>query len=738
MNSECKILSHATQCSCPPGFTGNPDVECVRVPVSCNQPGDCSPGNTCRDSMCLPECQSDNQCAFNEKCMRGNCILTCRVDNDCFLGHICLHNTCLFGCHGDEDCSASESCRNNRCVNPCSESPCGPNAMCSVTNQRATCSCANGFVPNPTAKIACVRTPALPCTENRVCPFGTTCSENACRPVCSKDSGCLSNERCDVRNGVCKPLCRKDNDCPTGEYCEDLMCIAGCRSDSGCPSDRSCLNNKCVDICKSPTACGTNAECSCINHKKVCSCPYGLVGDPLSGCRLPATLCVNNNDCSAGQTCFGGLCQSICSKDNDCLSDERCLDNICKTICNTDAKCGGDQICENRVCQIGCRSDTICPDNQACLNNKCQDPCDSPNSCGECAECRVINHGVQCSCPSGFLGNPLTSCVQPAIKCNGLCECDSSGYCTKTCGSNLDCACSETCIQGKCRAKCSASSSCARGHLCQNGICLPGCRTSSDCANDKSCISGECKDPCLDAPCGVNALCRVSDHRTICLCPDGYQGEPTRQCTPYECLNDNDCEQGKYCGEDKACRNPCLEFGTCGINAQCHVVNRRAQCTCPSGLAGNPLIECKQEGHKECLRNPCGANTRCRDVQDGSFECSCINGCIGDPYRGCVCEGSLINLCKTKQCGANAECRVVNKVPQCYCPQGYPAGNPDVECTVERTVLDCRTEGCGNGAECLRDGVVFACRCEQGFTGNPDEGCEKGKCFLNFSYNYQQ
>lgn len=246
MNAECRIISHIKQCSCPPGFTGNQAVECVRIPVSCTSNADCSDLTTCRDHICLPECQSDNECAFNEKCLKGNCILTCRVDNDCFLGHICLHNMCLFGCHGDEDCSASETCRDNLCVNPCLDSPCGPNALCQVSNQRASCSCGTGFVPNPTAKIACVRAPAQPCNENRDCSTDTTCMENACMSVCATDSGCLSNERCDVASGVCRPLCRRDDDCRNGEVCDSLMCVIGCRSDSGCSADKSCINNKCI------------------------------------------------------------------------------------------------------------------------------------------------------------------------------------------------------------------------------------------------------------------------------------------------------------------------------------------------------------------------------------------------------------------------------------------------------------------------------------------------------------
>jgi len=174
-----------------------------------------------------------------------HCLVTCRVDNDCFLGHICLNNMCLFGCKSNEDCASVESCRDNVCTNPCVAMPCGPNAICTVANQRAMCSCRVGFVPNPTAKIACIRTPAEPCNENQECPAGYSCNDNSCQPVCSSDASCHGNEKCDMSVSICKPLCRKDDDCRSGEICNGLVCNVGCRSDTDCPHDRSCINNKC-------------------------------------------------------------------------------------------------------------------------------------------------------------------------------------------------------------------------------------------------------------------------------------------------------------------------------------------------------------------------------------------------------------------------------------------------------------------------------------------------------------
>lgn len=239
-------------------------------------------------------------------------MLTCRVDNDCFLGHICLNNKCVFGCHSDEDCSASESCRGNQCLDPCMDSPCGPNTICTVSNHRASCTCLQGMVASPTAKIGCVRTPAISCTENRGCPSDFACFGEMCRPVCANDAGCLNNERCEA--GACKPLCRRDDDCRNGEVCQGLICVSGCRSDSGCPGSLSCVNQQCIDPCLSPTACGTNAECACVDHKKQCSCPAPLVGDANVGCRFVPTVCDSHNDCPTGHSCYGNVCQATCRK----------------------------------------------------------------------------------------------------------------------------------------------------------------------------------------------------------------------------------------------------------------------------------------------------------------------------------------------------------------------------------------------------------------------------------------
>lgn len=91
----------------------------------------------------------------------------------------------------------------------------------------------------------------------------------------------------------------------------------------------------------------------------------------------------------------------------------------------------------------------------------CLAPCDGATTCGPCAECKVINHGVQCSCMAGFDGNPLIGCSKSILKCDGTCPCDfETGYCIKRCTVNKDCSCGEICHKDTCTTKCSSNTNC--------------------------------------------------------------------------------------------------------------------------------------------------------------------------------------------------------------------------------------------------------------------------------------
>lgn len=74
LNSICRMENHQKVCSCPPGFTGTPGVECYRIPTACQRNNDCPSGFICKSGVCTAACTGDNACAQNEKCISGSCM----------------------------------------------------------------------------------------------------------------------------------------------------------------------------------------------------------------------------------------------------------------------------------------------------------------------------------------------------------------------------------------------------------------------------------------------------------------------------------------------------------------------------------------------------------------------------------------------------------------------------------------------------------------------------------------
>lgn len=101
----------------------------------------------------------------------------------------------------------------------------------------------------------------------------------------------------------------------------------------------------------------------------------------------------------------------------------------------------------------------------------------------------------------------------------------------------------------------------------------------------------ECSDdntnPCDKNPCGLNSVCRSYDKQPVCSCLAGYIGLPPN-CRP-ECTLNTDCIPTKVCFKNR-CTNPCP--GSCAIQALCSVVNHTPLCMCPEGFTGDPFKIC--------------------------------------------------------------------------------------------------------------------------------------------------
>lgn len=97
------------------------------------------------------------------------------------------------------------------------------------------------------------------------------------------------------------------------------------------------------------------------------------------------------------------------------------------------------------------------------------------------------------------------------------------------------------------------------------------------------------KNPCLPSPCGPNAECRVQEDHPVCTCISGMFGAPPN-CRP-ECLIHQDCPNYLACVQKK-CVNPCV--GSCGFNTNCTVHNHRPMCQCYEGYEGDPFSGCSK------------------------------------------------------------------------------------------------------------------------------------------------
>ena len=116
-NAICKSRLHASSCTCPIGYTGNPQVQCVKSkypPASCSAPHKHVSVTPDIVPVLAPEC------ADNSECPPWN------------------------------------ACINRQCLNPCAVTdPCATNAFCKVQEHEPICTCPEGYFGDP--RVSCTK-----------------------------------------------------------------------------------------------------------------------------------------------------------------------------------------------------------------------------------------------------------------------------------------------------------------------------------------------------------------------------------------------------------------------------------------------------------------------------------------------------------------------------------------------------------------------------------------------------
>lgn len=320
----------------------------------------------------------------------------------------------------------------------------------------------------------------------------------------------------------------------------------------------------------------------------------------------------------------------------------------------------------------------------------------------------------------------------------------------------------------------------------------PECTVESDCSLDRTCINQHCQDPCaVSNPCGTNAQCRTLQHRPTCYCPDGWAGNPQVTCYQPECRVDDDCPYDKACINNN-CLTPCA-LTTCAYGSECVVYNHKAECRCPPGTQGNPLISCIPgvcqynedcADHEVCDRlnrvcrpacdeDSCAVTAICRG-QNHQPKCVCPTDTTGNPYIECLskplpgcrsdseCPSQLIclngacqNPCRnTDICHPDQECKVLDTLPfrtlLCQCPQDTFIDTTgrcvsisqqcavDTDCAntekcIRGSCIDaCKVDVCGKNAICKSQYHQSQCTCPPGYTGRPHLECILGKYYIRY------
>lgn len=215
----------------------------------------------------------------------------------------------------------------------------------------------------------------------------------------------------------------------------------------------------------------------------------------------------------------------------------------------------------------------------------------------------------------------------------------------------------------------------------------------------------------------------------------------------------SECPSNLACIQHK-CTDPCP--GSCGVQAECHVLNHNAICTCREGFSGDPFTICNLKPITEPVKNddpcspyPCGSNAQCKNGI-----CSCLPDYQGDPYSGCQPEcimnmdcaknkacirNKCINPCQGT-CATTAICDVINHIPMCSCPKGL-TGNAFINCRIVESkylskkvtppydcapcVTDsptrnpCFPSPCGPNSQCKELNGQAVCSCLANFIGIP-------------------
>lgn len=124
---------HDALCKCPPQTRGNPLSECVVI--ECDDNNDCAPDKACINSHCVDPCTLPNTCGQKALCASQNHVGFCSCEPG-YTGDPQLGCVKLQYCAKDAQCPSATKCINGVCsckYNVYNEIQCVDTDVCSFS-----------------------------------------------------------------------------------------------------------------------------------------------------------------------------------------------------------------------------------------------------------------------------------------------------------------------------------------------------------------------------------------------------------------------------------------------------------------------------------------------------------------------------------------------------------------------------------------------------------------------------
>jgi hypothetical protein len=376
---------------------------CLADPAAPKTNPDCT-------SVSAPHCQTETNPA-NNKCVQCTADTQCKVSgtsgptDSCDLNADANANKCV--CSGSGGTAACGGANSIDCACPTGQ-VCNPGKGCAACLTNADCSSTSATPACDTATHTCV-----PCYADGDCtnkkftsvynantPYCLSLTSNnvttySCA-ACDANAQCSSNttDICDITPGDANVgTCTCDNNTVCGATVNGVTTPPYCLKGTGCVACLSTVG------CGKGTYCGTNANnvtaCVACNDKdhcgSGCSVCTGSAEPACSTGNTPACTCGSDAaNCSANNTCTGGVCVHSCTKATeatDCktaaqgsvcvtssgAADGGTADGGISEYCGcvdtaTDCKSIANTTCISGVCTCG---GTLCLDGQKCADGVC-------------------------------------------------------------------------------------------------------------------------------------------------------------------------------------------------------------------------------------------------------------------------------------------------------------------------------------------------------------------------------